>query len=188
MHFHQNHCYCQTSHWDNDWYDASYMVIIDMHDRNYDRTIPLDKQIVSPDWKAMIDINQVIDQDRLKFDKKFFGKKKHAGKFTDQQLEEMAMTDCPAPKPAVIDWLTTNIAPETAKRKNVNGKGWAMGNDRYRSRQSHGELTFWFYRRSDAMKFIKEWSVYTKPTTYLNYFKDDLRKLIDGKLTKVDQL
>jgi hypothetical protein len=164
------------------------MVIIDMHDRNYDRTIPLDKQIISPDWKAMIDINQVIDQDRLKFDKKFFGKKKHAGKFTDQQLEEMAMTDCPAPKPAVIDWLTTNVAPETAKRTNANGKGWAMGNDRYRSRQSHGELTFWFYRRSDAMKFIKEWSVYTKPTTYINYFKDDLRKLIDGKLTKVDQL
>jgi hypothetical protein len=188
MHFHQNHCYCLTSHWDNDWYDASYMVIIDMHDRNYDRTIPLDKQIVSPDWKAMIDINQVIDQDRLIFDKKFFSKIKHAGKFTDQQLEEMAMTDCPAPKPAVIDWLTTNVAPETAKRTNANGKGWAMGNDRYRLRQSHGELTFWFYRRSDAMKFIKEWSVYTKPTTYLNYFKDDLRKLIDGKLTKVDQL
>jgi hypothetical protein len=169
-------------------YNASYMVIIDMHDRNYDRTIPLDKQIISPDWKAMIDINRVVDQERLIFDKKFFKKKLRTGKITHQVLEEMAMTDCPEPKSAVIDWLTTNVAPETAKRKNVNGKGWAMGNDHYRSLQGYGELTFWFYRRSDAMKFIKEWSVYTKPTTYLNYFKDDLRKLIDGKLTKVDQL
>jgi hypothetical protein len=188
MHFHQNHGFCQASHWDNEWYNSRYVVVMDMHDGNYDHTVPPDEQLISPDWKAMISINKVIDQDRLYFDKKFYSKKKHAGKFTDQQLEEMAMTDCPTPNAAVTDWLTANVALETAKRTNGNGKGWAMGNDRYRTRQSYGQLTFWFYRRSDAMKFIKEWSVHKQPTSYCNYFKDDRRKLIDGKLTKVDSL
>ena len=49
-------------------------------------------------------------------------------------------------------------------------------------------LTLWFLRRRDAMKFIKEWSTHKKPTTYCNYFKDDRRTLVNGKLVSNDRI
>jgi hypothetical protein len=186
MHFHQNHCFCQASHWDNDWYNASYMVDIDQYVA-YDVTIPHHEQLINPDWTEMVDHVKVLDQGRYETNSEIF-EEIAPGKTSDQKLREMSMTSCPTPTPAVMQWLNDNVQPEAAKRLNTHGHGWAMGNEDYRSRGQSGRLVFWFYRRSDAMKFIKEWSVYTKPTTYLNYFKDDLRKLIDGKLTKVDQL
>jgi len=96
----------------------------------------------------------------------------------------LRIKNVPFLKQEVIDWLNENVK-DNQSSSCKGEKGWCMGNDEYRSTGSSLELTLFFYRRSDAMKFIKRWSVHKKPTTYLNYFKDDYKELKDGKLVKV---
>jgi hypothetical protein len=86
-------------------------------------------------------------------------------------------------KPEVLNWLKENI------RDNGKEKGFAIGSDEY---NSHGSMDFsiWFYRRSDAMKFIKQWSACKKPTTYFDYFRG-IRKQYNPEtktLQKVEKL
>ncbi len=87
-------------------------------------------------------------------------------------------------KSKVLNWLKKNIKDNVIE----NEKGFAVGTDDYNSHGSH-DFTIWFYRRSDAMRFIKKWSIYKKPTTYFNYFKG-IRKQYNFKtktLQKVDK-
>lgn len=81
----------------------------------------------------------------------------------------------------VLRWLHDNVKP----RKGWDQpQGWAIGNDEYNS-HSGISFSFFFHRQTDAMKFIRRWSVHKKPVSFLNYFRDDLRELKDGKLVKV---
>ena len=93
-------------------------------------------------------------------------------------------SEVPSLKKEVVDWLNENIK-DNLKDKD-QPQGWCVGNDSYRS-TSHCQLNLWFYRRGDAMKFIKVWSSHQKPTTYLDYFKDIYKELVDGKLTVIDR-
>lgn len=61
----------------------------------------------------------------------------------------------------VINWLHKNIKDQ------LDGtKGWCVGNDEYNSRDL--DFSIWFYRRKDALAFIRQWSVYKKPTGSYN--------------------
>lgn len=63
-------------------------------------------------------------------------------------------------KPEVFKWLEENV-------KNQNKlKGWCCGNDEYN--QGYGDFSLFFYRRKDAINFIKTWSIYKKPTQTYN--------------------
>jgi hypothetical protein len=88
-------------------------------------------------------------------------------------------------KPEVLKWLGKNAKDNLQQGE----KGFAVGSDDYNSK---GIMDFkvFFYRRSDAMRFIKRWSVFQKPTTYFDYFKE-IRKQYNFKtktLQKVKKL
>lgn len=73
---------------------------------------------------------------------------------------------------------------EDVKENGRKGKkGYAVGTDNYNKNVGEG-FSLWFYRRSDAMKFIKTWSQYRIPTTYFDYFRD-IRKEIDLNTRKL---
>ena len=76
-------------------------------------------------------------------------------------------------KPKVFNWLNENVKD----RKGDSPKGWACGSDEYLNNDSSISLSVFFHRKSDAMKFIKTFSVFQKPVYFLNYFKDDRREL-----------
>lgn len=62
----------------------------------------------------------------------------------------------------VTDWLNANI-------KNTKDEpGWCMGNEEYRNISTSLSMMLWFYRRRDALAFIRHWSCYKKPTHTYN--------------------
>lgn len=106
--------------------------------------------------------------------------------WTDEKMDKMALCSYPSLKPEVMKWLEDNVEPPKSKRDyDAQPHGWCIGDVDYRL-GSRKNFTIWFYRRNDALKFIKQWSFYKKPTTYLNYFKNDYQELnvISNKLEK----
>jgi hypothetical protein len=163
---------------------ATYMVSIKKWP-NYDVKLPLNQQTISPDWLAVIDEVTFLSQTEYNRNAEVFrlmAERGSAVDVTEEQLQSMSLRSAPEPRAEVLAWLEANVA-------NVKDadqpQGWCMGNRDYRYGGAVGELTFWFRRRRDAMAFIRRWSEHGKPTSYLNYFKDDYRELRDGKLTKV---
>jgi hypothetical protein len=118
------------------------------------------KHGINPDWIALIDVIDQIDTEK-------YERYKARGK--DYPPKEF-VAECPTLKPEVLAWLHENIKPPKSPADLKEDQwGWAMGNPSYRIRGMIG-LNLWFYRRSDAMAFIRTWSVYKKPTSYFNYF------------------
>lgn len=71
----------------------------------------------------------------------------------------------------VMEWLKENVK-DTSKGE----KGWCVGSDEYNKLDC---LTFslFFYRRKDALNFIRTWSIYKKPTEMYNQNTNVLKKL-----------
>ena len=185
MHLHINHCYCTKPCWENvDFYDSRYMVYIE-ESVNYKHKESLNEENEEneeneDDWGDLIYSKEFFNQEEYDEAIEYY-------KSTDnrEMVERFAklratMRDAPSLKKEVIDWLNENIK-DNPKNK-TQPQGWCMGNDNYRS-TSLLSLTLWFYRRRDAMNFIKTWSSHKKPTTYLDYFNDIYKELVDGKLT-----
>lgn len=78
-------------------------------------------------------------------------------------------------KAEVLDWLKENVK-DRPKCGDEHVQGWAIGTDKYNS-QNTLSFTVFFERTSDGLRFIKRWSSHKKPVSYLNYFRDTLRKL-----------
>jgi hypothetical protein len=80
----------------------------------------------------------------------------------------------------ILDWLALNV-----KDGENSSKQWCVGTDDYNSKDV--DFCVFFCRISDAVKFVKTWSIYKKPTSYFNYFTEDRRELNmeTGKLQKV---
>ncbi len=177
MHFHQNHSWCSRSNWNNQSFDSSYMVSFGTHlsyQHNNDEYV---EDLV--DWN-----NLVVEEDEVfiqeDYDRAVAWAKKSKHEYSPD-YPTLAATKYGVPnlKPEVLQWLHENVKDCASNKEQP--QGWAIGNESYRATNTT-DITIWFYRRGDAMKFIKEWSQYKKPTTYLNYFKDDYRELYDGKL------
>jgi hypothetical protein len=183
MHYHQNHCWCANSNWSDESYDARYMVSFGTHISYQHKNDKYDEDFT--DWdKLVYEKDNVFLQDEYDHWKEIAKDNPDEG-YTEAFITRVATkSGIPCLKPVVIEWLNENVA-DCPKNKE-QPQGWAMGNDSYRSKGSV-DITIWFYRRRDAMKFIKVWSVYEKPTTYLNYFKDDYRELYEGKLRVFDR-
>lgn len=158
VHYHSNHMFCLNCNWHDGDYSCPHSVTIEKYTEWPHKT---------QDW-----LNLIVEEN---FDevKEFKGRT-----FVTER-------DLPNLKPWIIEWL--NQLPDIARDyfENETLKPWCIGNDDYRSRDG---LVFhiFFQRRKDAMAFIKKFSVYKKPTTYCNYFNDDRRKLVDGKLVPWD--
>lgn len=161
MHFHQNHCWCSRSHWDGKMFDCRYMVSIDSR-RMDDYKGPREEDFKNLTYEESTTVKREV---------------------LDKIIEVPRYTI--NIKPEVLAWLEENVEDMKGKdySNEENKKGWCIGDKEYRS-HDHLAITVFFRRRRDAMKFIKTWSTHKKPTTYLNYFKSDRRKLVDGRLVK----
>ena len=84
--------------------------------------------------------------------------------------------DAPNLRPDILEWLVDNVKD---RKGEDNPKGWCVGDADYRGTGSSCFSVF-FHRKSDAMAFIKKYSVYKKPVYYCQYFSDD-RKQLDLK-------
>lgn len=81
-------------------------------------------------------------------------------------------------KPEVFDWLIRNVKDENTKLK-----GWCCGNKDYNSEMFEG-FSLFFYRRKDAINFIKIWSIHKKPTETYNQ-NTYVKKVLDLKTNKL---
>lgn len=171
MHVHINHCFCMDPNWGGEPYWSRYMVAI-QDKLSYD---PKAKK--EEDWINLTGEHSFFDQeqyDRYKDGKFFKG-------YSDEMLHDMCKSTTRRLAPKVWEWLEKNIE-DTKENGRKGEKGFCVGTDAYNHRNN--DFTIWFYRRSDALKFIKTWSVYKKPTTYFDYFKE-IRKEIDFKTQKL---
>jgi hypothetical protein len=76
-------------------------------------------------------------------------------------------------KPEVYDWLINNVTDEK-----LGVKGWCCGDDNYNC--GYEDFSLFFYRRKDALNFIKTWSIYKRPTETWNQ-NSRIRKILDLK-------
>lgn len=166
MHVHINHCCCTKSNWTGDTYWCRYMVVIE-RSLSKDPWAEDDK-----DW-GLIEESDFHDQKRYE---SYKGSEFFKGR-SDEELRIVSKTTTMRLRPEVFEWLDKNV--ENIKENGRRGeKGWCVGNDSYNSHDR--DFTIFFHRRSDAMKFIKCWSQYGKPTTYFDYFKG-IRRQLDFK-------
>lgn len=171
MHVHINHMFCTNSNWGGDYW-SRYMVELD--------TL---RKVEQEDCKNLLIEKEAFDEERWNHSKDFFEKRG----YTPEQLELQKgfyQKHYKVFKPEVIEWLAANVADIKDKDQT---KGWCVGSDAYQMRDGHS-VAIWFYRRKDAMNFIRTFSIHKKPTTYFDYFKEICKELNLKKnvLAKVD--
>ena len=188
MHFYTNHMWCSESNWDGKPFLTRYMISIDKYDG---RSLFPKYTVVDEDWGRLLYFKDVWLQGE--YDKwiSYYNSDGYRGRFTANDKQLMAKVsatkyDVPFLKQEVIDWLNENVADDPKPHVDQVANGWCMGNDSYRASGSDVGFALFFYRRCDAMAFVKRWSVHGKCTTYFDYFKEIRKELIDGKLVRVE--
>ena len=177
MDYYSNHCACRNSHWNDDVYYCRHIVTIERYLEDDD--IWDDKP--TKDWKnTVVDIDEYIDEKAMKE----YMKKRP--KLDEKAARLLFLRETRRLRPKVVNWLNENVKPIPRPKKDELPHGWCMGNDSFNSNENLSFRIF-FYRKSDAIKFIEHWSEYKKPTGYFNYFKN-IKKELDmetGRLIKV---
>lgn len=158
-----NHCFCIDSHWGGkEPYWCRSIVSIDRVPEGKDYYDP-----PCPDW-ALIEEHPYASKEKEPF-----------GRHETLRLRSDAM-----------DWLTASIKDrELTKWQVAEGysvKGWDVGTDAYNS-NSGISFSVFFARPADAMRFVKHWSVYKNPISFLNYFKD-IRMELNPKTGKMKRI
>ena len=156
MHVHINHMYCRDSNWGGG-YNSRYMVSIKRFIKWDGPETPDDE-----DW-SLLNESDILDKHLFSH-----SMKRKDNKLSGKKLREMCQTKTQRLKPEVYRWLEENIVD--SKDADYN-KAFCVGTDQYNA-VDYLSFNIFFYRRSDAMKFIRTWSVYKKPTTYFDYFKE----------------
>jgi hypothetical protein len=167
------------------------MISIEMYDR---RKAFEPHKTEDEDWNTLIEFEEdVWCQDVYDRHMARFATDEHKNDSkTDPEFDERyAKLDAtvwrlPCLKQEVIDWLNENVADDPKPYDDQVANGWCMGNDSYRGKGSLMDVSLFFYRRRDALAFVKRWSVHKKCTTYFDYFKEIRKELIDGKLVRID--
>ncbi len=181
MDYLQNHCWCSDSNWGGN-YDCRHIVTIprNLREESYHDGPHID-------WGNVTTTKEYFDEDFFNETVKLFKKiSKENSEISDLEIPVKRDTytkKIPILKPEVINWLNENVKD----RKGDSPKGWACGSDEYLSDDSSISLSVFFHRKSDAMNFIKTFSVFKKPVSFLNYFKDDRRKL-NMETLKLDKI
>jgi len=187
MTYHTNHCWCSDSIYNGNSYDAEVMVTIYPYAR--DMSVLKDNNlyhIIDMDWKKLVDITPYFDDIEYKevYDRILEISKKHSREVTIKDIEDDARERCEKTtvslKNNVIDWLNNNIPNNfigiTKDSPIEDIKAWGVGSPKYNS-HSIDEITVFFSRQIDALRFIEKWSCYEKPTFYFDYFNDERREM-----------
>lgn len=159
MNYLQNHIWCSESNWDNSHYDCRHLVSLSSYEKGY-----------AEDWGRLIDEKADTYLDR---DNDVFIKALRKLGASDEEIDECCTRYSKNLKPYVLQWLHENVSDRKGEECN---KGWAIGSIRYRSNEV-SSFTIFFHRKSDAMRFIKTFSVHRKPIYYCQYFTDIRKKL-----------
>ncbi len=193
MVYHTNHCTCHKSNWNSKRFNGGAMVYFE--------------EIIDNDF---CDENEItiedFDHQRLTYEKKFFDseglerlveleRKACADEglhFSEKEYRESRASnfwiETRGLNQEVIDWLEDNIDDRKFVDPNSpieKRKAWAFGDDKYNS-NTPWEFKLFFARQKDALKFIKEWSIYKKPTFYFDYFHSDRRELDINELISIN--
>lgn len=160
MHYLQNHCWCNKSHWDDQMYDCRHIISFNSYEKKY-----------QDDWNSLVEPNADTYFDQQEFEQmvKYFG---DSGKAVEVHRERFTRR-VPNLKPHVLQWLTDNVKDRPDKD---SPKGWCVGNVEYRNINKLS-LSIFFHRKNDALAFVKQFSKWKKPTFYCNYFKDVRKSL-----------
>jgi len=165
----QNHIWCSDSNWGGG-FNCRHLVSIESYKSGKN------------DWKNITDIKKVFVQseyDEWKKQEETEEESEDKKRFyTEERLIRLSTKNVIVLKKDVMDWLQNNISDE----KN-GAKGWCVGSENYNAGESGISFKVFFKRKSDAMKFIKQWSEWKKPVFYCQYFTD-VRKELDLKTLK----
>jgi hypothetical protein len=170
----KNHCWCSSSHWNNDDFDCQIIVSLFSYKDGY-----------KEDWESLTQKVEVFSQEL--FDEQIKTADNMINKcpeyFDDDHLNKVknnkrtGYTKINVFKPEVLKWLEDNIL-------DINGeKAWCVGSNDYNVTGSCSGMSVFMQRRKDAMLFIKTFSKWKKPINYCQYFTD-VRKVLDLKTLK----
>ena len=166
MNYLQNHIWCSSSIWDGKHYDCRHLVSISAY-KDYD----------VDNWKNVIEPNadMVINESSYNILKNI---KEKCPNYDEDAFLEASRRPVLGLKPHVLQWLHTNVEdrPQQKTSEGESLKGWCIGSPKYRG-INESAFTVFFYRKKDAMKFIKEFSEYKKPVIYCQKFSDVRKKL-----------
>ena len=179
MNYLKNHITCHEDI-NGEIYNCKYLITIEefLDEEFVVDKINKDKDFIKDmDWYNNIIEKEFFNKQRFEFIKEL---RKNQGKNEIDKVSEYNDVTYIL-KPEIIKWLNENIKNGKDKDKT---KGWNIGSDLYNSKNSCS-FNIFFYRYIDAMKFVKEFSVYKKPLNYLNYF-DDIRKQYNIKSKKLE--
>lgn len=168
-----NHVWCNESNWNETMYSSRYALTIERVGKGksyYDEP--------ENDW------TNLVEEDVPFFSQTAYDQWKD--KYPEPEARRYAQKETNLLKQEVIDWLNSNVADRPLERGQVGEsvKGWCMGSDSYRERESI-QITLWFHREGDAKAFVKHWSSYKDFTVYFNYFKD-IRKELNPNTNKLE--
>jgi hypothetical protein len=163
MHIHINHNFCTDSNWGGVYW-ADYMVSIPRAIEGSPYSKP------DQDWRLLKKVKML--------DQKNYDNLKKRNKYSEEDLQDLCMSNTLRLDPKVFEWLENNVAD--VKKE----KGFCVGTDNYNFNDLIS-FTIFFVRKSDALRFIKIWSQHKKPTTYFDYFKE-IRKQLNLKTNKLE--
>ena len=171
MHLHINHVFCLDSIWGGT-YDSRYLVSIKrvIAGNTYFDT-------PNPDWVSLISQKPHFDKEEYKR----FREHPDLQHIKEETHRSMCQKRTVFLKPHIMDWLNENIKDRPDKD---SSQGWAVGTDQYNCTNPLS-FSLWFHRKSDALAFIKKWSIHKKPVTYFDYFKE-IRKELNEKTNKLE--
>lgn len=168
MDYLQNHIWCSDSNWGG------------IYSCRHSVTFSILEEHEVDDWNSIID-----DEVESYFSQREYNvAKKHYPTYDEEKLIKCCTHLAPNLKSHVLEWLEANIKDRPAKQTDdgESPKGWCIGSANYRGKNPYS-FTVFFYRKRDAMAFIREFSVYKKPVHYCQYFSD-VRKSLDLKTGK----
>jgi hypothetical protein len=160
MKFYSGYYFCTRSCWDNGNYDCKNLVAIENYSLEY-------SEYGNEDFKKLIKSKLIFDEERFSFHKEH-------NPDNAESFRTLCNKKCYFLDFIVEQWLLENVLDD---QKGV--KGWCVGNDEYNSNDSQG-FSLFFYRRRDALKFIRQFSVYQKPTETYNQ-NSYIHKILDLK-------
>ena len=174
MDYLRNHCWCRSSHWDNENFDCQIIVSLSSYEEGYEE-----------DWKNLTHKIRVFSQ-KLKNEQIELAESmvaRHPEDFNDKYLsnvkndKELGYRTISVFKPEVLEWLDKNVPDMKGE------KAWCVGSNDYNIEGSASGISVFMQRRRDAMLFIKTFSKWKKPINYCQYFTD-VRKVLDLKTLK----
>ena len=182
MKYFTNHCWINESIYDNKGFDGEVIVSIHKHLDSPKQLSDFTKNSPNLDWVNTVVESNFIDKKELEYFTEIYKKtaEEKGEIFNPSDLKDgMFKRETVTLKQEVIDWLNDNLKDVKGSDENTpieKRKSWGIGSQSQNSKQSY-QIDIVFTRQLDALEFIKQWSVYKKPTIYFDYFHDDKREM-----------